>query len=203
VTVAPVPAVLLASASLTRLALLSAVGVAVTAVPADLDEEVLKGPLRAAGADAGHAARHLAEAKARAVARRRPDALVIGADQILVCDGTWYDKPEDLDAARRQLLALCGKTHHLWTAAAVVRGDRLLWEHLAVAAMTMRSVSQAFLDDYLEQAGPKVLSSVGAYQWEGLGAQLFDRVDGDHFTILGLPMLPLLDFLRNSGVIKR
>jgi septum formation protein len=193
---------LLASASATRLALLTAAGIALSARSADLDEDSLKSQMRAEGAEAGMVAQKLAEAKALAVAEHCPDALVIGADQMLVCDNDWYDNPADLAGARRQLLSLSGKTHRLPTAVAVVLGDRVLWRHLSQAVMTMRPFQQAFVDDYLEQVGPAALSSVGAYQLEGLGVQLFERIEGDHFTILGLPLLPLLDFLRRHGVIK-
>jgi septum formation protein len=157
--------------------------------------------LRAAGAEVGSVAQALAQAKALAVGKTRPDALVIGADQMLVCGENWYDKPGDLGAARRQLKSLSGKTHQLLTAVVVVQGDRVLWQHLAQAALTMRSFGQEFLETYLQQAGPAILSSVGAYQLEGLGAQLFERIEGDHFTILGLPLLPLLGYLRNAGVM--
>jgi septum formation protein len=196
------PALILASGSVTRLALLNAAGVPVRAVSADLDEQEIKSRLRAADVDAGDVAQALAEAKALAVARQWPDALVIGADQMLDCDGRWYDKPDDVATARQQLLSLCGKSHRLPTAVVAVQGNRVLWRHLSQAIMTMRSFQQTFLDDYLEKIGSSVLSSVGAYQLEGLGVQLFERIDGDHFTILGLPLLPLLDFLRRHGVIK-
>ena len=195
------PELLLASASKTRLAMLSAAGVAVTAVPSALDEETIKLRLRAAGAEVGSVAQALAQAKASAVGKTRPNALVIGADQMLVCGENWYDKPGDLGAARRQLKSLSGKTHHLLTAVVVVQGDRVLWQYLAQAALTMRSFGPDFLETYLQQAGPAILSSVGAYQLEGLGAQLFERIEGDHFTILGLPLLPLLGYLRNAGVM--
>lgn len=196
------PTLLLASASSTRQAMLKAAGIPVTAVPADLDEEAIKMRLRAAGALVESVAQALAQAKAAAVAKSHPTTWVIGADQMLVCGENWYDKPGDLGAARRQLRSLRGKTHRLLTAVAVMQGDRLLWQHLSDAALTMRSFGQDFLDDYLQHAGPAVLSSVGAYQLEGLGAQLFERIEGDHFTILGLPLLPLLDFLRSAGVMK-
>jgi septum formation protein len=201
-TSAVIPPVLLASASRTRYALLSAAGVPVSAVPVDLDEQAIKVRLRADGVDAGDIARALARAKALAVAQRRPDALVIGADQMLVCQDDWYDKPRDIAAARQQLRSLSGKTHRLLTAVVVVQETQALWGHLSQAAMTMRPLSETFLDDYLTRSGSALLSSVGAYQLEGLGAQLFERIEGDHFTILGLPLLPLLDFLRRHGVIK-
>ncbi|HXP97348.1 MAG TPA: Maf family nucleotide pyrophosphatase [Telmatospirillum sp.] len=201
-TSADIPPVLLASASRTRQTLLHAAGVPVSAIPVDLDEQAMKVRLRADGVDAGDVAQALAQAKALAVAQTRPDALVIGADQILVCEDDWYDKPRDLAAARQQLRSLSGKTHRLLTAVVVVQETQLLWGHISQAAMTMRPFTETFLDDYLARGGPALLSSVGAYQLEGLGAQLFERIDGDHFTILGLPLLPLLDFLRRHGVIK-
>lgn len=193
---------LLASASPTRLALLIAAGVSVKAIPTDLDEAAIKIRLRAAGAEVGSVAQALAQAKAVALAKLRPEALVIGADQMLVCGENWYDKPGDLGAARRQLRSLRGKTHRLLSAAVVMQGDRVLWQHLSEATLTMRSFGQDFLEDYLQDAGPAILSSVGAYQLEGLGAQLFERIEGDHFTILGLPLLALLEFLRSAGVLK-
>ncbi|PKU21766.1 Maf family protein [Telmatospirillum siberiense] len=199
---AAMPALLLASASPTRLALLTAAGVAVKAIPADVEEDAIKMRLRAAGAEVGSVARALAQAKAVAVAKAWPDALVIGADQMLICGENWYDKPGDVGAARRQLRSLRGKTHRLLSAATVVRGETVLWQHLSEATLTMRSFGQDFLDDYLQDAGPAILSSVGAYQLEGLGAQLFERIEGDHFTILGLPLIALLDFLRSAGVLK-
>ncbi len=194
---------LLASTSSTRQALLTAAGITVSAVSPELDEEPIKLRLRAAGAEVASVVQALARSKAAAVAERHPAAWVIGADQMLVCGENWYDKPGDLAAARRQLRSLSGQTHRLLTAVAVMQGDRLLWQHMSEAALTMRSFDQDFLEDYLQHAGPAILASVGAYQLEGLGAQLFERIEGDHFTILGLPLLPLLEFLRSAGVIKR
>ena len=141
----------------------------------------------------------LAELKAVRVSTRRPGALVIGADQMLDCDGAWFDKPADRDAARAQLLALRHKTHRLTSSVVAVRDGRRVWHHTESAKLTMRNFSEGFLDRYLEQAGAAVLSSVGAYQLEGLGAQLFLQVEGDFFTILGLPLLALMDFLRENG----
>lgn len=196
------PALFLASASTTRLALLTAAGVTVRAIPPAIDEDAVKMRLKAAGAEAGSVAQALAVAKAQAVAKSRPDALVIGADQMLVCGDNWYDKPGDLTAAKRQLRSLRGRTHTLLSAAAVVRGERVLWQHLSEADLTMRAFGQDFLENYLQDAGPAILSSVGAYQLEGLGVQLFEKIEGDHFTILGLPLLPLLGFLRGAGVLE-
>lgn len=192
---------ILASASRTRAAMLEAAGLAVALVPSGLDEEAVKTAMRAERADPAAVAMALAEAKAVAVARHHPEALVIGADQMLACEGLWFDKPVDRQAAGDQLRALRGRVHHLLTAAVVAQGGQVIWRHGEQAVMTMRPFSEAFLEAYLDRAGEAVLSSVGAYQLEGLGAQLFARVDGDHFTILGLPLLPLLDFLRLRGMI--
>ena len=133
--------------------------------------------------------------------RRHPGALVIGADQMLDCEGVWFDKPTGRDGAREQLKALRGRTHRLVSCAVIVRDGERIWHQIDRARLTMRNFSDAFLDEYLDSAGDDVLHSVGAYQLEGLGAQLFHRVDGDFFTILGLPLLPVLGFLRVHGVI--
>jgi septum formation protein len=191
----------LASGSATRAALLRAAGLAVLVDPAAVDEDEAKGALRGSGAGPSAAAEALAELKAQRVSRRRPGTLVLGCDQLLECEGAWFDKPADRAAARRQLLALRGRTHRLHSAAVAVRDGGRVWQHVATAALTMRPFGEAFLDSYLERAGDAVLGSVGAYQLEGLGAQLFTRVEGDWFTVLGLPLLPLLGFLRDHRVL--
>ena len=193
--------VILASASQTRLGLLTAAKVPLTSMVSAVDETEVKASMRADGASAGQTAELLAELKAVRISRRHPQALVIGADQMLECDGVWYDKPANQTEAKAQLRALRGKTHALLTAAAVVMNGRTIWHRNEVPRLTMRNFSDEFLDGYLEQAGDAVLSSVGAYQLEGLGAQLFSHIEGDHFAILGLPLLPLLDLLRNHGVL--
>ena len=198
---AAVTPVILASGSAVRARLLSEAGVAFRRVVAPVDETELKVTLKAEGATAAMAAETLAELKAQRVSRRHPDALVIGADQILECDGEWFDKPADAAAARAALGRLRGRSHVLRSAVAVVRGGDRLWHHNDHATLLMRPFSDAFLDGYLAAVGSAALRSVGAYQLEGLGAQLFQRIDGDYFTILGLPLLPLLDFLRNHGVV--
>lgn len=197
------PALWLASASAARAALLRRAGIAAGIEPARIDEDEVKAAMRAQGADAPAVAEALAELKAARVARRHPGALVIGADQMLVCDGRWFDKPADRAQARAQLLALRGRRHDLVCALCVVRDGTVLWRHRESAAMWMRGFSDAFLDSYLDRAGPEVVDSVGAYRLEGLGVQLFRRIDGDFFAILGLPLLPLLDYLREHGVVAR
>lgn len=196
-----VPQLILASGSRTRQKMLANVGLRVVIDPPHVDEEEVKAALRAEEASAGEVAETLAELKAVRVSRRTPGALVIGADQMLECDGTWFDKADDRDAARRTLIALRGKTHRLISAAVVARDGRRIWHTLESARLTMRPFSDAFLEDYLDMASDRAFESVGAYQMEGHGAQLFEKVEGDHFTILGLPLLPLLDFLRSWNVV--
>jgi len=198
---AQAPALVLASASAARARLLADAGVPVRCEPAAIDEESVKLSLKAEHATPAQVAETLAELKAQRVARRHPGALVIGADQMLSCNDVWFDKPPDRDHATAQLRALSGKTHVLWTSVCVVRGDSRLWHHNASAQLTMRTVSDDFIAAYLDAAGPGVTASVGAYHLEGLGAQLFAKVEGDFFTVLGLPLLPLLDFLRQNKVV--
>jgi septum formation protein len=193
--------VVLASASRTRVAMLERAGVAVTAEPAAVDEEEVKHSCRAAGLTAAEVAEALAELKAQRIAARRRGDLVIGADQMLECGGAWFDKPADRAAAAAQLRALSGRTHRLISCAVVMQGGERVWHHTATATLAMRPLSEDFIGRYLDAAGDAVLGSVGAYQIEGLGAQLFARITGDHFTILGLPLLPLLDFLRIRGIL--
>lgn len=196
------PAVVLASASVTRADMLRRAGVPCTIDPARVDEDEVKRGMRGSDAAAADLAETLAELKARKIAARHPGALVVGADQVLDCQGQWFDKPADRAAARTQLLALRGKMHELVSCVCVLRDGERLWHHIGRARLTIRPFTEAFLDDYLDQVGDAALQSVGAYQLEGCGAQLFSRIDGDYFTILGMPLLPLLDFLRNHGVIR-
>lgn len=191
--------IVLASASRARARMLAESGIAFTVEVAAVDEQAVKDSLAAETRNPARVAEVLAELKAVRVSSRHPGALVIGADQMLDCEGTWFDKPADFKAAREQLLALRHRTHRLTSAVVAVRDGRRVWHHTESAKLTMRNFSEAFLDRYLEQAGEAVLSSVGAYQLEGLGAQLFLTVEGDFFTILGLPLLALMDFLRENG----
>nr|WP_211113303.1 nucleoside triphosphate pyrophosphatase [Azospirillum endophyticum] len=190
----------LASGSRTRAAMLEQAGVTAILDKPLVDEDEVKAAGRAEGVSADIVAETLAELKAQRITRRHPGALVVGADQMLECEGRWFDKPADHAAARAQLLDLRGKTHRLVSCAVVVRDGERMWHRIDSARLTMRNFTEAFLDEYLDLVGDDVLHSVGAYQLEGLGAQLFHRIEGDFFTILGLPLLPLLGFLRVHGV---
>lgn len=194
------PLLVLASGSRTRAAMLEQAGVNAILDKPLVDEDEVKAAGRAEGVPADAVAETLAELKAQRITRRHPGALVVGADQMLECEGRWFDKPADRAAARAQLLDLRGKTHRLVSCAVVVRDGERMWHKVDSARLTMRNFTEDFLDDYLDRVGDDVLHSVGAYQLEGLGAQLFQRVEGDFFTILGLPLLPLLGFLRVHGV---
>lgn len=181
--------------------MLGAGGVGFTACPAGIDEAPIKRAARLAGTPPPAAALELALAKAGAVTARFPDAYVVGADQILVAGDEWFDKPGDLGEARAQLLALRGRGHRLATAACVMRRGVVLWHAVAEPELAMRPFSETFLDAYLEAEGDGLLGSVGAYRVEGRGVQLFERIAGDHFAILGLPLLELLEFLRGCGIV--
>lgn len=194
-------ALILASGSKTRQAMLRAAGLSFAVDVAPVDEASVIESLVAEKAKARDIADLLAEMKSIKVSQRHAGALVIGADQVLSCAGRIYSKPEDIGEARRQLMSLRGQTHVLTSAACVARDGSVIWREAREAKLTMRPFSEAFLDQYLAQAGADILSSVGAYHVEGLGAQLFSRIEGDHFTILGLPLLPLLDMLRVQGVL--
>ncbi|HNB28112.1 MAG TPA: nucleoside triphosphate pyrophosphatase, partial [Alphaproteobacteria bacterium] len=154
------------------------------------------------GAAVDRAAEVLAEMKAKRVATRFPGRLVLGCDQMLECEGVWLDKARNRDHAREQLQMLRGRPHHLVTSAVLVRDEQRLWHHTERAELRFRDFSDHFLEEYLDAAGDAILSSVGAYQLEGLGAQLFERVEGDFFTILGLPLLPVLAILREHGLLR-
>ena len=192
---------ILASQSASRRALLTAAGLDFEALPAAVDEAALKESARAEGMSVADAAILLADAKAARIARRHPEAIIIGADQILVCEEAWFDKPEDVEAARRHLQCLRNRPHELVTAVVAWREGERAWHHVARPRLVMRDFSDAFLDDYLAREGGFVTQSVGAYRLEGLGLQLMRDIRGEHTAILGLPMLPLLAWLRDGGVI--
>jgi septum formation protein len=190
----------LASTSAIRRQILTNAGVAFDAVGAQVDEDALKVGLRAEGFSPRDQADHLAEAKAVKVSRAR-SGLVLGCDQILALDGVALDKADTLEEAALRLRALRGKTHVLECAAVMARDGIPIWRLVKTARLTMRDFSDAFLNEYLHQYGQDALASVGCYQYEGAGAHLFSRVDGDYFAILGLPLLEVLDVLRNHGVV--
>ncbi len=193
----------LASASGARARLLENAGIAAVCEPAGVDEEEIKKAMRAEAAPAADVVEMLSELKAIRVSQRHPGSLVIGADQILVCEGAWFDKPTDRSRARADLTALAGKTHELLCGTCVARDGTRIWQHAASARLTMRRLSESFIDAYLDAIGDAALDSVGVYQLEGLGVQLFSRVEGDFFAILGLPLLPLFEFLRGHEVLAR
>ena len=194
--------IVLASGSRARRRMLEGAGLEVFTDPAAVDEEEVKHSCKAAGLKPEEVAEALAELKANRVAHRYPGLHVIGADQMLECGGQWFDKPVDREGARAQLLALSGRTHRLISCAVVLHNGARIWHSVDQATLTMRELSPDFIDRYLEAAGESVTRSVGAYELEGLGSQLFTRITGDFFTILGLPLLPLLGFLRVRGVLS-
>ena len=189
----------LASSSATRARLLGDAGVPVEIVAARIDEEDVKRGLRAQGIDGVELAERLAEEKARSIQESR--RLVLGADQVLILGARVFDKPAEREEAARQLVALSGRTHRVVSAACIVEGGNPVWRRIDEARLTMRKLSAGFVRDYLDRIGETAFTGPGAYRVEGLGIQLFDRVEGAHATILGLPMLPLLAYLRRRGVI--
>jgi len=200
-------AIILASGSAVRANLMRGAQIPFEIVPADLDESILKRELgNGPDAEGEHGAgpaisMALAKAKAELVSAQHPDALVIGADQVMTLGKTCYDKPKDMQEARNRLRAFRGKSHLLHGGVALAQAGETIWDHYQPSHLTMRDFTDGFLDAYLETAGPAVLSSVGAYQLESIGAQLFERIDGDYFAILGLPLLPLMAELRRLGAL--
>jgi septum formation protein len=189
----------LASRSKSRRAVLAAAAIPVEVLPADIDERAIEA--QASSKSPGQIALLLARAKAGAVAGQRPGRLVLGADQTLALGERLFAKPADLTAARDQLKSLSGRTHELHSGLVLVRDQAVLFEHCETARLTMRKFSDGFLESYLETVGLAVTASVGGYQVEGPGIHLFERTDGDHFTILGLPLLQLLHYLRREGCL--
>jgi len=190
----------LASKSSARAAVLKGAGLAFEQITAGVDEESIKASLRAEGAPPSRQADLLAETKAMRVSISH-NGVILGADQVLDLDGEGFDKPANRQEAREQLKRLRGKTHILQTALVACVEGAAVWRHLSQPRLRMRNFSDQFLDDYLDAIGASAFDSVGAYQIEGRGAQLFDRIDGDYFSILGLPLLPLLQWLRDRGTV--
>lgn len=193
--------IILASGSVFRQKMLRDAGVAFRVERAEIDERAVENTLEGSGADPETVAQILAEAKAVDVSEREPGALVIGADQTLSLGDEVFHKPADMEGARRHLLKLSGQTHQLNSAVVIARDGEVIWRHVGVARLTMRDLDPGFIGRHLSSVGEKALSSVGAYQIEGEGIQLFEKIEGDTFTIVGLPLLPLLAELRSLGAI--
>ncbi len=194
--------VVLASQSASRRAMLNAAGVDHDVIPAHIDEQAIKTSLLAGGAPPRDIADSLAEMKALRAAPAAPDALVIGSDSIFVlANGTMLDKPADRDQAALHLRAMSAGRHQLISAAVIVEQGRPVWRHIDIARLDVRTLSEAFIESYLDREWPAIAGCVGAFRIEGPGVQLFERIDGDHFTILGMPLLPLLGYLRVRGVL--
>ena len=191
--------IVLASTSPIRRQLLRQAGLVFKTARPPIDETKIKATLKKAGASAAQVAEKLAEGKAIGVGAILPNAYVIGCDQMMECEGVWFDKPVDRPAARKQLEALRSKTHRLHSASVISHEGHVIWQHVESASLTMRDFSDRFLDSYFEAVSEATLASVGGYQLEGLGVQLFDKIEGDYFTILGIPLLQLLAALRKAG----
>ncbi len=192
---------ILASASQIRLNLLLAAGLQVTACAARIDEETIRVGLQAANASPQDIADALAELKARKLADKNPSALVLGCDQVLALKDCVFAKPDTRDTARKQLQDLRGQTHRLVSAAVLYDHARPIWRHVSVASLTMRAVTDAYLEEYLDRNWLSAQHSVGVYKLEEEGVRLFSKVEGDYFTVLGLPLLPLLGYLGQRGFI--
>ncbi len=194
------PRIILASGSAIRRDILTGAGLEFEVIAKPVDEAAIKDAMLAEGARLRDIADALAEAKAMRVSKTEP-GLVIGSDQILVMDGTLYDKPKSIDDARARLWEMRGKTHYLIGASVICENGAPVWRHIAKSTLTMREFSEEFLDAYIEQEGELLTKSVGAYRFEGPGAQLFSNVEGNFFSILGLSLLPILDYLRTRGAV--
>ncbi|MCP4933783.1 MAG: septum formation inhibitor Maf [bacterium] len=195
--------IILASNSSGRAALLKGAGISFTKNAADLDERAIEETLTVNGVcpDPVDVALVLARAKAEYISQSEKDAYVIGADQVLVLDDKIFEKPANMDIVRNNLLEFRGRIHYLHSAVCVARKGEIIWQHVETASMTMRDFSTDFLAEYLVEAGESVKTSVGAYRLEETGIHLFEKIEGDYFTILGLPLIPLLDFLREQGIV--
>ncbi|MBB3811043.1 Maf family protein [Pseudochelatococcus contaminans] len=192
---------ILASTSKTRRAMVEAAGIFAETRHPGVDERALEVQFHGSGAPIEDLALLLAREKALAVSAREPGRLVLGADQTLECDGRQFHKPADVESGKAQIAALAGRTHHLHSAAALARDGRIVFDTVATADMVVRPLDDAFIARYIETVGDAVLTSVGGYQIEGVGIQLFSRITGDHFTILGLPLLPVLAYLRAESYL--
>lgn len=193
--------IVLASKSQARAAMLGAAGIETELIAADIDERALDLAWSEAGRSPAEIARLLAEEKAKSVSLLRPESTVIGADQTLALGIRRFSKPVSMDQAREHLLAFRGRAHHLHSGVALARNGEIVFSTVVSAAMHVRRFSDEFLTTYLENMGERVLASVGCYQFESAGIQLFERIEGDYFTILGMPLLPLLAALRKEGLI--
>ncbi|GCE90998.1 septum formation inhibitor nucleotide-binding protein [Komagataeibacter diospyri] len=196
------PPIVLASRSAARRSLLESAGIRADYRAADVDEHAIRDQARACGMETGQTALELARAKARAISVDT-GTVVIGADQMLSCDGAWFDKPESMDAARQQLRMLRGRTHMLHTAVVMLRDGSETWRHVACPVLHMRGFSDSFLERYLALEGDAILSCVGCYRLEGAGIHLFSHITGEHAAIMGLPLLSLLQALRAQRIILR
>lgn len=193
--------IILASGSASRRALLAGAGVPARSIKPNVDEAHAKAAMRAENVRVRDQAMQLAEMKAMKISRTEP-GLVIGGDQMLSLDGEAFDKPADLSAAADHLRKLSGRTHTLETAIVIAENGEFVWRHLARPKLAVRTLTNSFIETYIDQCGEALLSTVGAYQLEGMGAQIFSKIEGDYFSILGLPLLPLLDYLRVRGVLQ-
>jgi septum formation protein len=193
--------IILASSSPFRLAMLRNAGIETDPIPSKIDERAVEAAIGDAEVTPEDVARILAEAKAVEVSERHPEAIVVGSDQTLSLEDQILHKAANMEEARRRLLKLSGRTHNLNSAVVVAKGGEPMWSHVAVARMTMRKLEPGFVGRYLSRVGDQVLRSVGVYQIEAEGIQLFDAIDGDHFTIVGMPLLPLIGELRRLGAI--
>lgn len=192
--------IILASGSASRRALLAGAGIEAVSIKPNVDEETAKVAMRGDGMSVRDQAMQLAEMKAVKVSRTTP-GFVIGGDQMLNLEGEAFDKPADLDAAANHLRKLSGRSHTLETAIVIAENGEPIWRHLARPKLKVRALSNEFIAAYVETCGPALLSTVGAYQLEGMGAQIFSKIEGDYFSILGLPLLPLLDYFRTRGLL--